>query len=437
MSGRSIVWLIAMVVCCIVLFMGIGLPSPDGLKVVCVPWVSLNPSIPHTTWDGKQITLKGTVRGVPVGETFTYEWDFDDGSPVATGSTTDPYVIEAVHTYNGPVGNLFAAKLSVTYNLNTATDNYLLEISDGTVLAAKVNVAIDEGLWRLHKDQVRGTYPDGADYGYWNYGYGPVVATGACTEAFEVQGHLPEGNIDEDPYVETVHRGLNFLLAQTRVVSVPIQGAGNPDTNGNGIGLACDGGSWYECYICGITTMTFASSKAPERIAQTGDATYVKGRKYKDIVQDMVDFLAYAQNDPSSGVYRGGWRYYANEGDSDNSVSQWPVIGLEAAETTMGGAGVTVPQFVRDELSLWVTFIQDASGGSGYSWPGYWNNVGKTGGLLCQFKFLGDDKNTARAINATSYIGVNWGDPAVLNGDTIGSYYAMYGVMKGLTLLCK
>jgi len=431
MNGRRAVWIIALALCCVALFLSVGSPSPDELRVVCVPWNAQNVSIPHTTWDGKQITLKGTVRGVPVGETFFYEWDFGDGSPVVTGSAANPYIIEAVYTYYGPIGKLFAAKLSVTYNGTTVIGNYLVQVQDGTDLKTKVNLAIDEGLWRLHKEQVRGTYPDGVDYGYWNYSY-PVAATGACIEAFEVQGHLPEGNIDKDPYVETVQRGLNYLLAQTRVVSIPLQEAGNPDTNGNGIGLACYG--TYDGYECGITLMTFASSKAPERIAQTGDATYVKGRKYKDIVQDMVDFIAYAQTDPSCGVYRGGWRYSANYGSSDNSVSQWPVIGLEAAETTMGSAGVTIPQFLRDELSLWVTYVQNPNGGSGYDWP-EGPNVARTGGLLCEFKFLRDDKNSTRVINAISYVGSNWGEPAATNYYTIANYYAMYSVMKGLRLL--
>jgi len=51
-----------------------------------------------------------------------------------------------------------------------------------------------------------------------------------------------------------------------------------------------------------------------------------------DIAQDMVDYLAFAQSDPYTVEYRGGWRYYGNIGESDNSVSQWPVIGMEAAE---------------------------------------------------------------------------------------------------------
>jgi hypothetical protein len=75
-----------------------------------------------------------------------------------------------------------------------------------------------------------------------------VAATGAAIEAFELQGHLPEGDYDVNPYVETVQRGLNYLLGHTYVVSISPQTAGNPDTNGNGIGLACDSYIWDYIY---------------------------------------------------------------------------------------------------------------------------------------------------------------------------------------------
>jgi len=510
-------------------------------KVVCVPWYPENLAVPHDTWNGNEITLKGTAHD-PDGdaELDTYVWDFGDGSPVVSGIVANPYVIEAKHTYIGDVGDSFVATLTVTdENGESDFDDYFIEIRDGSVLAVQVNVAIDEGLWRLHKDQVRGTYPDGADYGYWSdmmiwtrdsgtagditgmwhyirpagsyditinsdgsievvgqivgdcpgtytasgtYTYdsstntltveftssdfvceeGPEVgieqydilsmtstaltlrsiddeweasATGASTEAFEIQGHLPTGNVSEDPYVDTVQRGLNYLLMQTHKHDISVQEAGDPDTNGNGIGLGCYTDPNHSMYECGITLMTFASSKAPDLIAETGDATWVKGRKYKDIVQDMVDYLAFGQSDPSNGSYRGGWRYYANYGDSDNSCAQWPVIGMEAVETTeFGEATVTIPQFVKEELNLWIDYIQnDASGGSGYMHPEDWVNVAKTGGLLCEMKFFGDDTTSPRVIAAVNFIDANWDtDWEHFIGN---SYYAFYSVMKGFRLL--
>jgi hypothetical protein len=346
-------------------------------EVVCVPASALNPAVPHDTWSGLEITLKG-----------------GDGSG-ETGTVTDPYAIQAKHTYVGNVGDLFVATLRVTDTSGEmGIDHYLVEIKDGGELDVQVNVAIDEGLWRLHKDMVRETFPDGTPYGYWPYDWNTVAATGASTEAFEIQGSLPQGDPGEDPYVETVQRGLNYLLSE--LYSDPVGPhptycpMGDPDVNGNGYGLAAHGHVVYES---GIALMALASSGCPDCVAAT---------------------------------------------NSDNSVAQWPVIGMESAEVNFGDAGLVVPQFVKDELDLWINYIQndmdgdDNDGGSGYTDPWDWVNVAKTGGLLCEMKFFGDTTATPRVQDAAQFIARHWGD-----GDHFGSnnYYAFYSVMKGFRLL--
>ena len=399
-------------------------------KVVCVPWFPPNLSVSHDTWNGKMITLKGTAHD-PDGDfdLDTYEWDFGDGSPTVLGVVVDPYVIEASHMYGGSIGDIFVATLTVTdMGGESSSDNYLVTIRDGSILSVKVNVAIDEGLWRLHKDMIRETYPDGVEYAYFSYGSNSAAATGAGIEAFEIHGHLPDGNPKEDPYVETVQRGLNYLLDNTHVYPIPMQAAGDPDTNGNGIGIGCYT-NWSNCsYECGITLMTFASSKAPGMVALRGPMDVV-GRSYGEIVQDMVDYMAFAQSEESTGVYRGGWRYTPNSSSSDNSVSQWPVIGMEAAETTMG---VIIPEFVRSELNYWIDYSQDdITGGAGYTGPSG-TNLLRTASLMCQMKFFGDDMSDSRVIAGLNYINLTWDTDSLHFPNT---YYAFYGVMKAFRLL--
>ena len=81
-----------------------------------VPWVATQPLIPHDTWSGKTITLKGTCNvqnGIPSGTTYTYMWDFGDGSPIATGSVVNKYAIETTHAYTGASNLVFTVLVGI------------------------------------------------------------------------------------------------------------------------------------------------------------------------------------------------------------------------------------------------------------------------------------------------------------------------------------
>lgn len=84
--------------------------------VKTVPWAAANPLIAHDTFSGKQITLKGAAD--VQGTNFQWIWDFGDGTPVASGTVTNKYVIEATHAYAGSPGQIFTAQLSVQ-DMNT------------------------------------------------------------------------------------------------------------------------------------------------------------------------------------------------------------------------------------------------------------------------------------------------------------------------------
>lgn len=557
-----------------------GGESPD---VVTVPTQGELLSVAHTAWIGKEIIFKGTAHDADGDATMTeYKWDFGDGYSTGWVPGVNPYVIEAKHAYTGTMadstpygpGKYFTAWLYVKDDTERiGQDSYFVAIWDvsdpGQMSKAEVNVAIDNGLWWLHKQQVRDTYPDGADYGYWDNADYDVATTGAAVEAFELQGHVAKGDpydISEDPYVETVQRGLNFLFNNVEEVEIgqdpdscPL---GNPDVNGNGIGLAIHGPDGRaRMYEAGITLMTMASSRAPTRVATTGSVT---GRTYLDITQDMVDFMAWAQNeqvdefiyrdvdgsndvspgdvrlrvwweggwetvagtfvepghpdvggelapfaaeekhaDPDAngeyewteGIYldldasddvsvgderlsnvgtqdagstvalgdpdlgtslvafasdekhteiensnfeynwgtgRGGWRYSGNSNNSDNSVSQWPTIGLEAAERNLGEFGLTAPGFVRSELDRWLNFSQCREPGWQYGGFGYTGscdtNLVRTGAGAAMLSWVGVPTSDPRFQDALAFLDSAW------PYDNFGNYYAMYGVMKGMVI---
>ena len=281
------------------------------------------------------------------------------------------------------------------------------DLSNPDHLDVRINMAVDEGLWYLHTNMNLATYGSGSPgydqpYGYWlDTRYGQhLAATGTAVDAFQLHGSKANTDYDSDPYVETVQRALNYILYNTYSYAISAQLAGDPDTIANGICLVANHSSYLydsrQTYIGGICMVALASSGAPNRVAAVGRAD-VYNRLYKDIVQDMVDFFAWGQVDFGSG--RGGWRYYANYSGSDMSTTQWPPLGMIAAEENMGS---TVPQFVRDELIFFLNYTQHTAcdgnnGGFGYSVDINMPNCTKAGaGIICH-EFLGTPLNRSQS----------------------------------------
>ncbi len=434
-------------------------------EAICVPWLSHASEIPHFTRDGAAIRLKGIARG----DATEFKWDYGDGGETGWMPIADPYNLGVQHVYSGVPGQLFIATLHVRNGIEEDQDSYRIQVYESSDLSIKThldvrkNMAIDEGLWWLHTHMTRNTYGAGAPgyeqpYGYWNQSY-PLAAVGTAVDSFQLASHTVLSDYDQDPYVETIQRAMNYLLVYTYSFNISNQTYGDPDTNGNGIGLVSNNeSSNRQTYIGGICMTALATSGAPNRVAAVG-REHVYGRTYADIVQDMVDFFAYGQVDGGSG--RGGWRYYANYSNSDMSTAQWPPLGMLAAEQNMGS---TVPQFVRDELIHFLEYAQylgpdHRHGSFGYDNQTSMPNLTKAAaGLICyeflymtpcescesnqerindwntkQAAFLADPKIQA----AIGFIYRHWNDTGTGWDYTKlhGNSYGMYGVMKAMRIL--
>lgn len=281
---------------------------------------------------------------------------------------------------------------------------------------AEIQQAIDDGLAYLAATQ--------AGDGSWdNWGWAEVGATGTAVLAMELH--------DPVTYATNIQAGLDYLFDNAYIQAINPADPGAP-ADGDGVYFG-----WDWMYETGIAMMAIAGSETPWAIVNVPGSD-VDGWRYDEVMQECVDYLAWAQNeatgwDPNC---RGGWRYEPNYDDSDNSVSQWPVLGMIVAE----GFGCTVPGFVRSELDLWIDYIQnDTTGGSGYAGPDEWVNVAKTGALLIEMYFYSDDTTVPRVQSARDYIDSNWssdGEHLVLPYGNSGttSFYAMYSVFKGLKL---
>jgi len=363
-----------------------AMAAPPVVKTV--PWVATNPLIAHDTYPGKAVTLKGTSD--IQGSAISYRWQFGDGSADATGTVSNQWAIEATHTYAGATDEIFAATLTVT-NVSTGEigfATYLVQMKAKS-LEVEANIAIDEGLWYLHKTLYRagtgGSWMSGCS-GQACAGYIAVQAANA--NAFFVNGHREDGP-GTNPYTETVQRAMRtyFLsvsagstgAARTYTVGsynagfVPPPGpvdsdctncaAGDPSKNGLYLYIGND------TYQMGMVVTALAASGTPDRVATTGPANVV-GRTYRAILQDMVDWFVWGQNSGGNQSGFGGWHYGAQYGSADNSTAQWGGIALLAAEGfgkkqySPSDPGIQIPQVVRQANPYWLknTFYLTGAG---------------------------------------------------------------------------
>lgn len=225
----------------------------------------------------------------------------------------------------------------------------------------------------------------------------------------------------------------------------------DPDTNGNGIGIFF--GPEHPTYTTGICLMALRASGTPGR--STGfDFDGVGGvDSFFDVAEDAADWLAFAQGDLGNDEGAWGYEKLDNEGDAepsqgwywtDNSNSGYAVLGLAAAQAW----GCTVPDWVKTELDVFIDLIQDPvdgdadDGGSWYN-PDYpspaapypWVNELKTGNLIFEMTFYGDDPSEARFQDALDYMVRHWQDanqdPGWGYGLAHSHYQAMFCLMKG------
>jgi len=296
-----------------------------------------------------------------------------------------------------------------------------------------------------------------ADGSWGTSSYMLVGETGLAVLKFET--HAIQNNIDpfdlDYGYSDEIKLGLDYIFANAHTMAIGMQTHGDPDTDKDGIGVYfVSPTGWERTYETGIAMMAIAHSTHPGAVVNVPGSP-VDGWKYKDVVQDAVDYLAFGQVD--SGAQRGGWSYQEADnadGWADNSNTGYAVLGLGYAQASPpGGFGLTIPDFVKNELDVWIEYIQDdVSGGSGYGDPTSWVNILKTGNLLYEMYLVGDSISTPRVKAAIDYIVDHWNDADYTPGwrgpgpeldpldprwrpdwpDWPACYQNMYCAMKGL-----
>ena len=296
-------------------------------------------------------------------------------------------------------------------------------------LEEQIEAAIVNGLRWLIEDAPQ---PGDGSWG-WGGSCDRVARTGLVVLKLETRAI----ELDLDPlgeeyeYSARCADGLAYILANRHDQDVS---PGEPDGNGNGKRVYFTD-CHHEIYNTGIAMMALAASGHLEL--------------YEDNLQDAVDYMAWAQADPDCDSHRGGWRYGGDVCDSDNSNAGYVTLGLGYAEYPAPyGFDLTIPQFVKDELSIWIDAIQDDvdhdppsgdDGGSSYTPHGSWVNELKTGNLVFEMTFVGDlddpQNPSQRFLDALDYIERHWQDENTDPGWGYNvypaGYQAMFTLMKG------
>lgn len=221
------------------------LPAFAAVTVETVPWDTTNLASPHTVVAGTTATLTAAVNLGGSTDTFTYFWNYGDGSPnqaplpvLTTGTSAtvgNVFNLSVTHVYPVTTGVNYTAVLTVTDTTNPAvyTGNYYLIVQPSS-LQATVNQAIDNGLWYLHTSMDRANTTNANSqtiaWGGWdgqlgngclNNGYACLNVGGldaTNVQAFEVSGHYENGP-SVDPYSDDVARGLARVMSYLKPVT--------------------------------------------------------------------------------------------------------------------------------------------------------------------------------------------------------------------------
>ncbi|MGK0360427.1 MAG: hypothetical protein ACI9U2_002740, partial [Bradymonadia bacterium] len=402
-----------------------------------VPWVASQPQVPHDIISGQAMTLRGAE--VPAQEggariATTYTWAFGDGTANAAGNVGNGRIINVSHTYNGAVGTPFTARLTLCDAQNRCSSaDYPMVIRQNN-LEARVNIAIEKGLAYLHASQSAAglvSANGGAAYG------SQQTAHASACNAFFAHGHTETIDRLTDPYVDTSRACLRVVFTHLSSVNIGQQTLGNPDTNGNGLGITNTGGQ--NIYQPGALMDAIVASGRPDADVTTGDfaAAQIDGGQYtyRDVVNDMLDAYAWGQMDPAVGDNRrGSWHYTLNANShSDNSSSQWAAIGMIPAEREWG---LTIPQFVKTE-NIFAQAQMKVGSAYGYSAENgcIWGCAATTPSGMVQLVMDGVNPGDARFDDAAVWVADNWGGNENPGSSLMLGYtYALFAGVKAFRL---
>lgn len=392
---------------------------------------------------------------------LTCVMDFGDGSPTQGCNGVDRSYIAFPHTYANQgtftatltVGAESASTVIRVFNPAAFADGGAAGDSNRSL---GINMAIEDGLRFLWTNQVNraANFPAGTTTNWNNTFSFPYADTSLVVLAFENHGYKITANVAPTGLYEKyiVRRGLNYVLGSLVTFNLGLTPAGNdpciavPAPACTGFSPPGDPG-----YSAAVAILSLAGSGALAHV-NNEVAGITNGMTYGEILQRIVNALAWGQGD-AGGFGRGGWDYNFNSTfRADGSTIGWDVLALLDA----AAAGATVPAWVISEFAVLLNSggILNTNGSFDYTADGNAaanSNPGpQKAGIGLQGLFLIGETTGARVTavkdnvnswwnGATGGIGANdWGCsvPGIFypNDTNKGCAYSMFNNFKGLKL---
>ena len=392
------------------------------------------------------------------GTAFTL--DYGDLSAPTVGTVADRSYIAFNHTYanSGP----FTVTLTVGAESATST----VRVFNPALLTAaelrglNINRAIEDGLrwlWTAQENRAA-NFPNGVttNWGQLFSGFRRSF-TALVVLAFENHGYkVPNNNSAPTGLYETyvVQRGLNYVVDTLNLQTLNVQPAGSPCVGGVEA-APCQGlfNADQPGYATAVSSLALSGSSALSRSVPAGlgasNGGYVAGKSLGEILQRLMNTIAWGQNDGVGCIGRGGWIYgFSNNAcqQSDGSTVGWDILALLDA----AASGAAEPAFVKSEFNFALTQGQNTSGSLDYradnnpASDSTGNNTARAGiSLQGTYYEAGGPTLAAPAVVAgVNYINSRWSG-AYAAGDYTGTCsgtqnkgcgYAMYNIFKGLKL---
>jgi len=403
--------------------------------------------------------------------------DYGDGSAQESGFVADRSYIAFNHTYAG--SGIVTATLCVgagaivpgCAGAGAEQATVVIKVYNGALLSLfdlrnlNVNRAIENGLRYLWSNQFNraASFPAGTTTS-WAVDYRTSNAA-LIVLAFENHGyHLPNNDTVPAGLYERfiVQRGLNYILGNTATQALNVQTSPAPNRDpcvGTGIEAApCTGyapstevsSGNYPGYSTAVVSLPLSASAALSRTNTAGPGA---GKTYREVLQRLMNTVAWGQIDVLNCTGRGGWHYSLNNNGcdtSDGSTAGWNLLALLDATS----AGITIPTFVQPEFSTYALpnglnlggtaqndgtfdYSADANQTSGN------RNLGKVGIALQGDYFAGKAVGHADTVASIGAVNLRWptgsavGDDGWVCGGArggMGCSYPMFNVFKGLKL---